>query len=133
MIPFTNINNTPNTPTKKKLAGKVYTIKGKRDKSKDFVMTYKMMCSSLFYKAAKGVGHVIYSYLAFKTGMNGPGFYPLPNKYFLVGYNISRQRKAEAVWLLEDAGLITVHKDIGKTIKVKLNVKVQNGKEKISN
>ena len=133
MIPFTNINNTPNTPTKKKLASKVYTIKGKRDKSKDFVMTYKMMCSSLFYKAAKGVGHVIYSYLAFKTGMNGPGFYPLPNKHFLVGYNISRQRKAEAVWLLEDAGLITVHKDIGKTIKVKLNVKVQNGKEKISN
>ena len=133
MIPFTNINNTPNTPTKKKLAGKVYTIKGKRDKSKDFVMTYKMMSMSLFYKAAKGVGHVIYSYLAFKTGMNGPGFYPLPNEWFWVECRITRQRKSEAVLLLEDAGLITVRKEIGKTLKAKLNVKVQNGKEKISN
>ena len=134
MIPFTNINNTPNTPTKKKLAGKVYTIKGKRDKSKDFVMNYKMMCSSLFYKAARGVGHVIYSYLAFVEGMNGPGFYSLSNEWFWKECRISRQRKCEAVWLLEKAELITVQKAIGKTLKVKLNVKVQNGKEeKISN
>ena len=128
MIKFTNINNTPNTPTKTKLAGKAYEIKGKRDQSKDFVMTYKMMSSSSFYKVAKGVGHVIYSYLAFKTGMNGPGFYPLPNEWLWIKYKISRQRKSEAILLLEDAGLIDVHREIGKSFKVKLNVKVQNGK-----
>ena len=126
MIPLTHINNTPNAPTKKKLAGKIYKVKGKRDKSKDFVMTYKMMCSSLFYKAAKGVGHVIYSYLAFVEGMNGPGFYSLPNEWFFVECKISRQRKCEAVWLLKKAGLIIVQKEIGKTLKVKLNVKAQN-------
>ena len=91
-------------------------------------MTYKMMSSSSFYKVAKGVGHVIYSYLAFKTGMNGPGFYHLPNEWLWVKYKISRQRKSEAVWLLKDAGLISVHKEIGKTLKVKLNVKIPNGK-----
>ena len=128
MIKFTNITNTPTTPSKAKLSGKTYKIKSKRDPSKDFIMTYKMMASSAFYKVAKGVGHVIYSYLAFKKGMNGPGFYPLPNEWLWVKYKISRQRKSEAVWLLEDAGLITVHKEIGKTLKVKLNVRVPNGK-----
>jgi hypothetical protein len=126
MIPFTYINSTPNTPTKKRLAGKIYKVKGKRDKSKDFVMTYKMMCSSLFYKAGKGVGHVIYSYLAYKTGMNGPGFYSLPNEWFWTECGITRQRKCEAVWLLKKAELIIVEKKLGKPLKVKLNVKVQN-------
>jgi hypothetical protein len=128
MIKFTNINNTPNTPHKAKLAGKVYRVKGKRDPSKDFVMTYKMMASMAFYKVAKGVGHVIYSYLSWMTGMNGPGFYPLPNEHLWVKYKITRQRKSEAILLLEDAGLIDVHREIGKSFKVKLNVKVQNGK-----
>ena len=128
MIKFTNITNTPTTPSKAKLSGKTYNIKGKRDPSKDFIMTYKMMASSSFYKVAKGVGHVIYSYLAWMTGMNGPGFYPLPNAHLWVKYKISRQRKSEALLLLEDAGLVDVHREIGKSLKVKLNVKVQNGK-----
>ena len=128
MIKFTNITNTPTTPSKAKLSGKTYKVKSKRDPSKDFIMTYKMMASSAFYKVAKGVGHVIYTYLAWMVGMNGPGFYPLPNEWLWIKYKISRQRKSEAVWLLKDAGLISVHKEIGKTLKVKLNVKIPNGK-----
>jgi len=128
MIKFTNITNTPTTPSKAKLSGKTYKVKSKRDPSKDFIMTYKMMASSAFYKVAKGVGHVIYTYLAWMVGMNGPGFYPLPNEWLWVKYKITRQRKSEAILLLEDAGLIDVHREIGKSFKVKLNVKVQNGK-----
>mgnify|MGYP003642768193 FL=1 len=124
MIRFTNINNTPNTPTKKKLAGRTFKIKGKRDPAKHFVMNYKMMSMKLFYVAAKGPGLVIYGYLAWKTGMNGPGYYSLSNEWFYTECRMTRQRKSEAVWLLKKAGLIDVMKEKGKSLKVKLNVKV---------
>jgi len=123
MIRFTNINNTPNTPTKKKLDGRDFKIKGKRDPSNHFVMNYKMMSMKLFYIAAKGPGVIIYGYLAWKTGMNGPGFYSLSNEWFLTECRMSRQRKSEAVWLLEGAGLITVQKENGRSLKVKLNAR----------
>ena len=124
-ILFTKLYNTPPRRTRK-----IYKTKKKRDESKDFVMDYRMLSMQLFFKTAKGVGSVIYSYLSWMTGMNGRGFYPLPNTWFWSKCRISRQRKSDAVLLLEAADLITVVREKGKSLKVKLNVKVNNGKEK---
>ena len=118
-ILFTKLYNTPPRRTRK-----IYKIKKKR------VMDYRMLSMQLFFKTAKGVGSVIYSYLAWMTGMNGRGFYPLPNSWFWTKCRISRQRKSDAVLLLEDADLVSVIREKGKSLKVKLNVKVNNGKEK---
>jgi|TARA_B110000902_G_scaffold37174_1_gene39196 hypothetical protein len=73
--------------------------------------------------------------------MNGVEQTTLPNEFFFIRYGIPRQRKADALLKLKaaglvvvhkelgKAGLVVVHKELGKAALVKLNIEEDYGKE----
>jgi hypothetical protein len=100
---------------------------GKKSKF-HFVKYYDYLAAALFSATAGKAGGAIYNYLKFKKGMEGDLFFKLPNEHFLVKYRINRQRKSEAITLLEAAECIETIKTTGKTTKARLRIKViKNG------
>jgi len=81
----------------------------------------------LYWKAAGGVGLVIYGELKFQKGFEKGNmvnlFYPLSNKMLEEKYGISRQSKYRAIQKLKEAGLIEYRIDAGKNIKCRILTK----------
>ena len=90
------------------------------DPDKWFIYKTKVLQAAEFWKVARGVGRMILDYLNWKQSMNGNHFISVPNDYFLLRYDICRQRKSEALTKLEAAGLIKVKKAKGKSHQVAL-------------
>lgn len=108
MIKFTKLYSPTNKYNKK------------ADPDKWFIYKIKVLQAAEFWKAAGGVGRMVLDYLDWKKSMNGNHFIPIPNDHFLLRYNICRQRKADALNRLEDAGLIKCKKKKGKSHQVAL-------------
>jgi len=77
----------------------------------------------LYWKAAKGVGLVIYSELKFLKGFDGDQFFPVTNNMLEEKYGVSRQSKYRAIKKLKAAGLIEYRIDAGKNIQCRLLTK----------
>jgi DNA-binding transcriptional ArsR family regulator len=81
----------------------------------------------LYWKAAKGVGLVIYSELKFEKGFEKGSmvnlFYNVSNKMLEEKYGISRQSKYRAIKKLKEAGLIEYRVDAGKNIQCRILTK----------
>ena len=77
----------------------------------------------LYWKAARGVGLVIYSELKFLKGFDGDQFYPITNIMLEEKYGISRQSKYRAIKKLRRAGLIEYRIDAGKNVQCRLLTK----------
>ena len=79
---------------------------------------------SLFWKAAGGVGVMIYNYIKYRVGVDKYGNYkngvPLSNKYFYEN-GISRESKYLAIRKLKYNNLISVVERKGAAPLVKLN------------
>ena len=81
----------------------------------------------LYWKAAGGVGLVVYGELKFQKGFEKGNmvnlFYPLSNKMLEEKYGISRQSKYRAIKKLRRAGLIEYRIDAGKNVQCRLLTK----------
>ena len=81
----------------------------------------------LYWKAAGGVGLVVYGELKFQKGFEKGNminlFYPLSNKMLEEKYGISRQSKYRAIKKLKAAGLIEYRIDAGKNVQCRLLTK----------
>ena len=77
----------------------------------------------LYWKAARGVGLVIYGELKFQKGFDGDQFFPVSNNMLEEKYGISRQSKYRAIKKLSKAGLIEYRIDAGKNYQCRLLTK----------
>jgi len=89
-----------------------------------FIMNYDYKASACFTLVGGKAGGPIYNYLKFKKGMNGDHFYKIPNNHMLVKYGLRRQRVSEALILLEAEGLIQCKREVGKSTRVRLAIKI---------
>ncbi len=95
-----------------------------------YIYKTELLLAAMFYKAAGGVGRIILDYLLWKRSMNGIEETTLPNEFFYLKYGITRQRKSAALLKLQRAELVSVFKEPGKAIRVKLTTREKkNGKE----
>jgi len=74
----------------------------------------------LYWKAAKGVGLVLYAETKFLKGFDGDNYYLIPNKMLEEKYGISRQSKYTAIKKLKREGLIEYKVVAGKNIQIRL-------------
>ena len=77
----------------------------------------------LYWKAARGVGLVIYGELKFQKGFDGDQFFPVSNNMLEEKYGISRQSKYRAIKKLSKAGLIEYRIDAGKNYQCRILTK----------
>jgi len=77
----------------------------------------------LFWKAAKGVGVILYAELKFLKGIDGDQFHLVSNNVLDEKYAISRQSKYIAIKKLKAEGLIDYKVTAGKNIECRLLTK----------
>jgi len=100
-------------------------------KPKHFIKDVYLMELALFVKIAGQAGAAIYSECKFRMGMptHKNGVVRLGNERF-IKWNVSRQRKSEALIKLKNEGLLDYVTEAGKAPLVKLAEVIENDKNK---